>query len=78
MQDNPEASDLEPHIRAAMRPGSESARLLRALVDRSWPGGTRDRLEPLARGWLSAWGPTRTTIELPSCGCRSGACTVCN
>lgn len=78
MQDDPGASNLEPHIRAAIRPESESERLLRALLDRSWPGGTRDRLEPLARGWLVAWGPARTTIELPACGCRSGACIVCN
>ncbi len=79
MPDHPELPDtLAVHIRAAARPDGESARLTRAVLDGCWPGGSHDRTEPVARGWLRMWGPVKVVVSPPRCGCQSGRCTICN
>jgi hypothetical protein len=66
------------HVRRAARPGSESGRLLRDLDGICWPGGPQDRTEPLARDWLSLWGPELLPAEMPVCRCSEGCCQICN
>jgi len=75
----PTPETIAVHVRAAARPGTESRRLLNDLMGYSWPGGHSDRSEPLARGWLSLWGPNRSIADLPPCACRRGRrCPTCN
>lgn len=69
---------LALHIRAAARPSVESERLLRVLSSALWPGGSPDRTEPIARGWLRMWGPVQVAVDPPRCGCAEGFCTICN
>jgi hypothetical protein len=69
---------LESHIRAAARPLMETDRLSDGLLHVCWPGGTADRSEPVARGWLRMWGPVRLVLDVPRCGCAGGRCTICN
>lgn len=72
------AGTVELHVRAASRPDDETARLTSYLVEACWPGGLGDRSEPVARGWLRMWGPTRIVVDVPRCGCAQGRCTICN
>jgi hypothetical protein len=79
MQKRPHSPEtIAVHIRAAARPEAESARLLRDLLNYSWPGGQSDRTEPLAQGWLAVWGPNPTVVRLAPCECKHGHCTICN
>jgi hypothetical protein len=83
MQEHPEMDvTLEALIRAANRPAAESERLTMLLLETCWPGGHRDRTEPLSRGWLRLWGPEpiRMMVVRPVCGCHRGRgrCTICN
>lgn len=79
MQEDPEMQEaIEVHIRAADRPGRESAILADRLMRTCWPGGHTDRSEPVARGWLRMWGPVKVVVNVPECGCAHGRCTVCN
>jgi hypothetical protein len=66
------------HVRRAIRPGSEFARLLNDLNGICWPGGHEDRTELLARGRLSLRGPELVVAETPVCRCADGACQICN
>ena len=79
MPNYPELPDmLALHIRAAARPSGESERLTRVLSNALWPGGSADRSDPIARGWLRMWGPVQVVAEPPRCGCADGHCTICN
>jgi len=48
------------------------------IVTTCWPGGTADRAEPVARGWLRHWRPATANLALPACSCAGGRCAVCN
>lgn len=48
------------------------------IVVKCWPGGTADRAEPVALGWLRLWRPDTAALVLPACSCAAGRCTVCN
>jgi hypothetical protein len=79
MDREPSTSDsVALHVRRAIRPGSESGRLLNDLNAICWPGGQHDRIEPLALSWLSLWGPELLVVETPVCRCAEGVCQVCN
>lgn len=79
MSEHPEAPDtLALHIRAAARPDGENNRLAQRLVLAAWPGGTEDRTDAVARGWLRIWGPVRVVADMPPCGCAQGRCVICN
>jgi hypothetical protein len=77
-EDNEMRDSLAVHIRAAGRPLTESDRFAQGLVDYSWPSGTHDRNEPIARGWLRMWGPNKLIVDVPRCGCAEGRCAICN
>jgi hypothetical protein len=66
------------HVRRAVRPGSGSARLLGDLSGICWPGGTEDRIEPLALSWFSLAEPELLPVETPVCRCGQGVCQICN
>ena len=82
MNEMPNPSELPGtlaiHIRAASRPSVESQRLLRVLDSALWPGGSADRTDRVARGWLRMWGPVQVAVDAPQCGCADGHCTICN
>jgi len=48
------------------------------MLRHSWPGGSRDRSEPVALEWVRRWGPRRIGALLPACSCTAGRCRVCN
>ena len=78
MQEEPHTEwTIEEHIRAAVRPMDETARLTRALTASCWPSGTADRTDPVARGWLRMWGPIRVVVDVPACQCAQGRCKLC-
>jgi hypothetical protein len=79
MDDQPFRARAEAHIAAfARRTAADHDRLTGALRNRCWPGGPADRTEPVARGWVRAWGPAcRHTVAL-HCTCAQGGCAVCN
>jgi hypothetical protein len=56
---------------------AHSAGGLSRLVGRCWPAAS-DATQPSARDWVRRWGPARGAAPLPECGCRAGACIVCN
>jgi hypothetical protein len=60
-----------------VRPGEADPQLL-ALWNLCWPGGTADRVEPMAVQWIRRWQPEVLGAELPACTCRSGRCPICN
>ena len=66
------------HVSNAARPGAESGRLARDLSAMYWPGGVADHTEPMARGWLSLWGPELMSVETPVCRCSEDRCDICN
>jgi hypothetical protein len=66
------------HIRAANRPEGETRRLITDILSTCWPGGLDDTTEPIARGWLRMWGPIKQIVEIPTCTCHEGRCSVCN
>jgi hypothetical protein len=76
--DDRRIEDLESHVRAAARPELESVLLADRLLRHCWPGGQADHSEPVARGWLRMWGPVKVIATVPTCGCASGRCTICN
>jgi hypothetical protein len=79
MQDDHETeAGIAEFIRAAVRPTGETARLTRELSRHCWPGGTGDRTDPVARGWLRMWGPNRVVVEVGPCECHTGHCMICN
>jgi hypothetical protein len=51
--------------------------LLDRLLRHCWPGGG-DRIEPAGLAWVRGWGPRRTVVALPACGCDAGRCASCN
>jgi hypothetical protein len=72
-------AQLTDHIEAiAERSPSAGDRLATMLLLRSWPGGSADRTEPAALGWLRRWGPARMAEGALSCSCATGRCAVCN
>jgi hypothetical protein len=69
---------IDEHIRAAVRPGAESGRLIVEMVHDCWPHGIDDHTDPVARGWLRMWGPAKTLVVVPICTCENGHCRICN
>ena len=69
---------IHDHIRAATRPDGETRRLTTNILSACWPGGLDDTCEPVARGWLRMWGPIKLIVDVPTCGCEHGRCTICN
>jgi hypothetical protein len=69
---------IHTHVRAAGRPGAETDRLLAKLAGTSWPGGTADRSDPIARGWLRHFGAIVPIVVPAACTCRRGRCAACN
>ena len=49
---------------------------IRRLQAACWPGGSADRIEPVAREWLSHWHPARAAAVIPTCLCQTGRCPV--
>lgn len=76
MQDD--TLDIRIHIRAAVRPGAETQRLLADLSDYCWPGGTADRSDRTSRGWLRHFAAITPIADAPGCDCALGRCTTCN
>ncbi|HEX8975233.1 MAG TPA: hypothetical protein VF781_01880 [Solirubrobacteraceae bacterium] len=52
--------------------------LLRALSAACWPGGGRDRADPVAAEWVRRWRPGTGHGVFPVCSCRLGRCALCN
>jgi hypothetical protein len=70
---------ISEHVEAiAARTETDRVRLVARLLGRSWPGGTPDRSERAALGWIRHWRPGRPTLMPPACGCAKGRCLVCN
>ena len=76
--DDARRDGVRTHIRAAGAPQVDRERLAAELLERCWPGGTADRSESVARGWLRMWGPVKVIASLPGCTCASGRCAICN
>lgn len=57
--------------------GDGPAAIARVVV-KCWPGGTADRTEPVALGWMRHWRPATANLVLPACSCAGGRCTLCN
>ena len=69
----------EAHIAAAgRRTPADRDRLAAILRSWCWPGGPADRTEPVARGWVSRWGPSCVGAVELECTCARGRCTLCN
>jgi hypothetical protein len=66
---------IRQQIESAAR---ERPTVLRHIVATCWPGGTADRTEPAALGWLRRWRPATADLVLPACSCAGGRCAVCN
>ena len=60
------------------RSGTDTDRLMAVMLERSWPGGTGDRTEGVAREWVKRWAPRSAGATAPVCGCRDGHCPICN
>jgi hypothetical protein len=69
---------IDIHIRAASRPGFETERLLADLLMDCWPGGTADRTDAVARGWLRHFRAIKPIAPALDCTCGTGHCSVCN
>ncbi|MHB8692776.1 MAG: hypothetical protein ACYDHH_16180 [Solirubrobacteraceae bacterium] len=70
---------IRQHIETvAARASRETSRLTEQLVGSCWPGGSDDRTEPAARGWVARWRPAVSGAPTPVCACAGGSCTVCN
>jgi hypothetical protein len=79
MEDNPPRARAEVHIAAyTRRTAADHDRLAAFLRGRCWPGGSGDRTEPVARGWLRQWGPGHAPAVAPACTCAHGLCALCN
>jgi hypothetical protein len=72
MRNNP----IQDHIRAAA--DAEHIVVAARKLAACWPGGTGDRTEPAARGWLRHWRPARAAAAIPACSCPDGRCVICN
>ena len=71
--------DIAAHVESvsARRP-QETDRLTADLLDRSWPGGHDDRLDPVAVEWVRRWTPATISAARIECSCAAGRCAVCN
>ena len=67
------------HVRRLGRQAPESAdHLAQALLDRCWPGGADDRLDPVAIEWVRRWRRTTLAAAQVDCSCADGRCGICN
>jgi hypothetical protein len=80
LEETPMHDDLiRQHIaQVAKRDDASRQRLIARIAERCWPGGTGDRVEPVALHWLRHWRPAQSVAPLPVCTCASGRCGVCN
>jgi hypothetical protein len=79
MAGRPRDPQVEAHIQSiSTRAQPESQRLVEAMLQRSWPGGSGDRSEPAALEWVRRWGPTCVGLIPFECSCAAGRCRVCN
>jgi hypothetical protein len=71
--------EIREHIQAAIVcEASEARRLTYRMLSACWPGGSADRTEPAALGWIRHWRPDTLGASLPACSCASGRCLLCN
>jgi hypothetical protein len=54
-----------PPLSTLLENAGRAKRYLGELVDRQWPGGTADRVQPAALEWLRRWQPQRVTVTPP-------------
>jgi hypothetical protein len=54
-----------PPLPVLLDNAARSRRYLGELMDRSWPGGTADRMQPAALEWLRRWQPRRAAVTPP-------------
>jgi len=79
MEDRRRDSEIGAHIQSISKQAEpDRARLISAMLRYSWPGGSRDRSEPVALEWVRRWGPRRIGTLPPACSCMAGRCPVCN
>jgi hypothetical protein len=79
MSPDPRASAIAAHIESVSARGDhETNRLVSAMLERSWPGGTGDRTEAVALEWVRRWGPRSAGMTAPACSCARGHCSTCN
>jgi hypothetical protein len=73
------SDDPREHIAAlAGRTPSETSNLAARMQRFCWPGGSADRSEPGAIGWVRRWHPARFSAQVPMCSCAQGRCVMCN
>jgi hypothetical protein len=60
------------------RSHAETGRLVARMQRFCWPGGSSDRSEPGAIGWVRRWRPARFDAVIPVCSCAQGRCAMCN
>jgi hypothetical protein len=53
---------------------AQSSYHVTALLDER----TTDTTEPMARDWLSRWGPSGIQPRPLACSCKTGTCRICN
>jgi hypothetical protein len=73
-----DADFIRSQIESLTSPGQQPATVIGRIVARCWPGGSADRVEPVAVSWVRRWGPGRQIAILPVCTCAAGRCAACN
>jgi hypothetical protein len=67
------------HVLSVAEQGPHAtARLGQVLLDRCWPGGIDDRLDPVAIEWVRRWRRTTLAAAQIDCSCAEGHCGICN
>jgi hypothetical protein len=56
----------------------QARRLIADIEGAYWPGGARDRVDPVALDWLRRWRPATASAAIPRCSCAHGQCSICN
>jgi hypothetical protein len=71
---------IREHIEAAAGRGEPATpSVITRVAGGCWPGGTEDRSEPGAIGWVRRWRPAARLGLVPVCSCSSADhCAVCN
>jgi hypothetical protein len=71
--------ELSAHVAAVSRRNDDQTQGLVAwMAAACWPGGSADRVEPVALQWVARWRVHTPGTLLTPCTCESGRCRVCN